>query len=269
MGAWPPALILTAAIVLGSAMDATIKYLTATNAVLVVVLGRYVVGSAFSAALYWRKGAPPISAGMWKAHAWRGVFIAGTATSFFWSLTVLPLAEAVALSFIYPLIVPFAAALMLGERVRPTSLLAAGVGFAGVVIAAQGAPSVEEAPLRALGVAAVLISAALFAIAMVLLRQRAQLDGPLIVSLMSSLIPALIVAIPAIVLSPPPQWSDWPAFLLMGALAAAFMYLLARAYAGAEAQQLAPITPNSSGPVFWGILFFRRRRVRKSTPVRR
>jgi drug/metabolite transporter (DMT)-like permease len=241
MGAWPPALILTAAIVLGSAMDATIKYLTATNAVLVVVLGRYVVGSAFSAALYWRKGAPPISAGMWKAHAWRGVFIAGTATSFFWSLTVLPLAEAVALSFIYPLIVPFAAALMLGERVRPTSLLAAGVGFAGVVIAAQGAPSVEEAPLRALGVAAVLISAALFAIAMVLLRQRAQLDGPLIVSLMSSLIPALIVAIPAIVLSPPPQWSDWPAFLLMGALAAAFMYLLARAYAGAEAQQLAPI----------------------------
>ncbi len=241
MRGWPPALILTAAIVLGAAMDATIKYLALASPVLIVVLGRYVFGSLFSAGLYWRAGAPPISAAMWKAHAWRGFFIAGTASAFFWSLTVLPLAEAVALSFIYPLIVPFVAAIMLGERVRATALIAAGVGFVGVVIAAQGAPPVEQAPLRALGVAAVLISAALFAIAMVLLRQRAQLDGPVIVSLMSSLIPAMIVVLPALILSPPPNWADWPIFLLMGGLAAAFMYLLARAYAGAEAQQLAPI----------------------------
>jgi S-adenosylmethionine uptake transporter len=42
-------------------------------------------------------------------------------------------------------------------------------------------------------------------------------------------------------MSPPPLWSDWPVFLLMGLFAASFMYLMAQAYAGAEAQQLAPI----------------------------
>lgn len=241
MRAPPPALLLTIAIVFGSAMDATIKHLTQTNPVLLVVFGRYVIGALFSAGVYLRAGSPPISLAVWRAHIVRGLFIAGTASAFFWSLTVLPLAEAVALSFVYPLIVPFVAAVLIGERVRATSLIAAAIGFAGVIVAAQGAPSAEEAPQHGLGVAAVLISALLFAVAMVLLRKRAQTDGAVIVSLMSSVIPGILIAAPAIALSAPPNWSDWPAFVLMGALAAIFMYMLARAYAGAEAQQLAPI----------------------------
>jgi S-adenosylmethionine uptake transporter len=105
----------------------------------------------------------------------------------------------------------------------------------------QGAPSEAEAPNHDLGVAAVLTSAFFFSIAMVLLRERAQKDGAPIVGLMTSLIPGLIIAGPAIAFAPPPVLSDWPFFLLMGAFAAVFMYLMARAYAAAEAQQLAPI----------------------------
>lgn len=241
MGALPPALILTFAIVLGSAMDATIKYLTIASPVLLVVLGRYGFGALFSGLVYWRAGAPRITGEMWRGHMWRAVFIAGAATGFFYALSVLPFAEAVAISFIYPLIIPFIAALLLKERVRGSSLVAALIGFAGVIVAAQGAPSLEESPQHALGVASVLVSAVCFAIAMVLLRQRAQGDGPVIVSLLSSLMPGLLIAAPAIALSGPPHWEDWPIYLFMGALAAGFMYLLARAYAAAEAQQLAPI----------------------------
>ncbi|HRK63294.1 MAG TPA: DMT family transporter [Terricaulis sp.] len=241
MHALSPALVLVVAIMFGSAMDATIKHLTATNAVLIVLLGRYFFGALFSSGVYLRAGRPPISAEMWRAHALRGFVIAATASAFFWALSVLPLAEAVALSFIYPLIVPFVAALVLREPVRPSSLIAAGIGFAGVIVAAQGAPSAEENPLHAWGVASVLVSAALFALAMVLLRERAQKDGPAIVSLMSSLMPGVIVAAPALALSPPPNWADWPAFLLLGVLAGLFMYMLAVAYSRAEAQQLAPI----------------------------
>lgn len=236
-----PALILVLAITAGSAMDATIKYLTQSNAVLIVTLGRYVVGALFSLAIWHQAGKPAITPEMWRAHALRGFVIAGCATTFFWALTVLPLAEAVTLTFIYPLIVPFAAWIGLRERVRPQSMIAALVGFTGVIIATQGAPSVSQSPQHALGVAAVLTSAALFSIAMVLLRQRAQTDGAAIVGLMTSLFPALIIAGPAIAFAPPPNWSDWPLFLLMGALAAVFMYLMARAYAKAEAQVLAPI----------------------------
>jgi S-adenosylmethionine uptake transporter len=87
----------------------------------------------------------------------------------------------------------------------------------------------------------VLVSAGFFSIAMVLLRERAQKDGAAIVGLMTSLVPGVILATPALLFATPPTLSDWPYFLQMGALAAVFMYLMAAAYARAEAQQLAPI----------------------------
>ncbi len=236
-----PALLLVAAIVAGSGMDAAIKYLAQTNHVLVVTFGRYAIGASFSLGIWAHAGRPAISAEMWRAHGLRGFVITGTALGFFWALTVLPLAEAVTLSFIYPLIIPFVARFMIGERLRLSSLAAAALGFVGVIIAAQGAPSAEEAPLHAYGVAAVLFSALMFALAMVLLRARAQTDGAVIVGMMSSLIPAIILAVPTLLIATPPTLADWPGFLVLGALAAAFMYLIARAYAGAEAQQLAPI----------------------------
>jgi S-adenosylmethionine uptake transporter len=87
----------------------------------------------------------------------------------------------------------------------------------------------------------VLVSAFFFSIAMVLLRERAQKDGAPIVGLMTSLVPGVILLTPTALFATPPVLETWPFFLLMGALAAVFMYLMAQAYARAEAQQLAPI----------------------------
>ena len=121
-------------------------------------------------------------------------------------------------------------------------MICALIGFAGVIVAMQGAPSEAESPQHDLGVIAVLVSAAFFSIAMVLLRERSQKDGavdrraddqrrarrdPDCADRSCS--------------RRRPCWSDWSFFLLMGALAAVFMYLMAQAYARAEAQQLAPI----------------------------
>ncbi|MEZ5971864.1 MAG: DMT family transporter [Hyphomonadaceae bacterium] len=256
----PPALVLTLAIVTGSAMDATIKHLAQTNSVLLVAFGRYLFGAMFSALLWWRAGHPTITKEMWRAHGLRGFVIATCAVTFFWSLSVLPLAEAVTLSFIYPLLAPFVAALILKERVRAQSLICAVIGFAGVIVAMQGAPSSAESPDHDLGVIAALVAASFFSIAMVLLRERAQKDGPLIVSLMTSVVPGMILFVPALFLAVnmptlintamgthlPSAASvlvldEWWFFLQMGALAAGFMYLMAQAYARAEAQQLAPI----------------------------
>lgn len=237
----PPALVLTLAIVAGACMDATIKFLSQTNHVLLVAFGRYLFGALFSFLIYWRAGRPTIDKEMWRAHFLRGFVIATCAVTFFWALSILPLAEAVALSFIYPLIAPFAARVILGERIRASSIICAAIGFAGVIVAIQGAPSEAESPQHDLGVAAVLVSAFFFSIAMVLLRERSQKDGAAIVGLMTGLIPGLIVAGPTLIFATPPNLETWPFFLLMGALAAVFMYMMAQAYARAEAQQLAPI----------------------------
>ena len=57
---------------------------------------------------------------MWRAHGVRGFLIAACAVTFFWALSVLPLAEAVTLSFIYPLLAPFVArAVAEGARSAP------------------------------------------------------------------------------------------------------------------------------------------------------
>lgn len=239
--ALPPALVLTLAIIAGASMDATIKFLAESNHVLLVAFGRYLFGAVFSFLIYWRAGRPAISAEMWRAHGLRGFVIATCAVTFFWALSVLPLAEAVTLSFIYPLMAPFVAALILKERIRASSVICAVIGFGGVIVAMQGAPSEAESPQHDLGVAAVLVSAFFFSIAMVLLRERSQKDGAPIVGLMTSFFPGVILLIPTIVFATPPVLETLPFFLLMGALAAVFMYLMACAYARAEAQQLAPI----------------------------
>jgi S-adenosylmethionine uptake transporter len=236
-----PALVLALAVLAGSAMDATIKHLGQSNHVLLVALGRYAFGALFSLGVYLHAGRPTITEAMWRFHGLRGLIIAFAGTGFFWSFTVLPLAEAITYSFVGLLMIPLAAAALIGERLRATSLIAGLAGFAGVVFAMQGAPSVEQSPRHALGVGVVLVSALLFAISMVMMRKRAASDGAPIVGLLSSLLPALMLAAPALLIAPPPLWRDWPVFLLMGAFAAIFMYLMARAYAGAEAQQLAPI----------------------------
>lgn len=237
----PPALILLAGIAAGACMDGTIKHLAQTNSVLLVTLGRYLFGAAFSLIPWLHAGRPAITRDMLKAHFWRGVVVASCSVGFFWGLTVLPLAEAVTLSFIYPLIVPFIARVMIGESIRLSSIGAALIGFAGVVVATLGAPSADVSPMHGYGVAAVLYSTVMFSVAMVMMRDRAKKDGPIIVGLLSSLMPGLILVLPAITFSAPPNFGDWWGFVMMGAFAAVFMYLIARAYAGAEAQQLAPI----------------------------
>ncbi len=237
----PPAVLLTLAILAGASMDATIKWLSQSNHVLLVAFGRYLFGALFSSVIWWRAGHPTITKEMWRAHGLRGFVIAICAVTFFWSLSVLPLAEAVALSFIYPLLAPFVAAVILKERIRPQSVICALVGFAGVIVAMQGAPSETESPQHGLGVIAAFVAATFFSIAMVLLRERSQKDGPVIVSLMTSVVPGIILTAPTIAFATPPHLEDWWFFLQLGALAAVFMYLMAQAYAKAEAQQLAPI----------------------------
>lgn len=241
MRAFPLLLVMVAAIAAGATMDATIKYLAQTNPILLVALARYAFASAISFCVWVHAGKPRITPVMWRGHALRGIIIAFSAVTFFWSLTVLPLAEAVTLSFIYPLVAPFVARVMLGEQIRASAIGAAVIGFVGVLIAVSGEPPSEQNEQHTLGLIAVLLSAVTFSISMIMMRARAVADGPIIVSFLASFIPGLIVAAPAIALSPPPHLADWPIFVFLGVIAALFMYLISHAYARGEAQQLAPI----------------------------
>ncbi|MEZ5921604.1 MAG: DMT family transporter [Parvularculaceae bacterium] len=224
-----------------SVMDATIKHLVETNSVLVVTFLRYVFGGAFALAIWLRAGRPALTFERLKAHGVRGLVIVFSATLFFWSLKVLPLAQAVVITFIAPLLVPIIALFILGERIRRRSIIAGGVGFAGVVIASWGGADFSAEPERLLGAAAAFSAAVTYALSIVLLRGRAGKDGPEVIGLLAAFLPGLLIAGPAIATGAAPPLSDLPALIALGVLAAAGINLLARAYALAEAQKLAPL----------------------------
>ncbi|KAF0179906.1 MAG: DMT family transporter [Hyphomonadaceae bacterium] len=222
-------------------MDAVIKHLSITNSALAIALGRYVFGAAAAGAIWNAAGRPGITMEMVRAHALRAVLIATSAWCFFYALGQLELVEAITLGFVAPLLVPFAAWALLGEKPRVTNVAAGVIGFIGAVIAANGQPIEDQSPERIAGIAAALTASVTYALSIALLRQRADKDGAPVVGLMQTLLPMAIVAGPAIMLSPLPPLGDLPWFLVMGTLGATGWYLLIKAYARTEAQRLAPL----------------------------
>lgn len=217
-------------------MDVVVKHLAATSAVSVITLARYVTGTAI-ALLVWRlQGQPRLTRAMLPLHMLRGLLIAAMALSFYYGLTVLPLAEAITLSFIAPLLVPPLASLALGERMQPRFLVAGALGFVGVLVTVQGAPDFSGD--RLLGLGAVLFAAIAYAGTSVLLRARAATDGSTIVTLMGAAVPMLVLS-PAAIGAPMPDWPLIGWFVLLGLIGNIGMQLLSRAYARIEAQALA------------------------------
>jgi S-adenosylmethionine uptake transporter len=217
-------------------MDVVVKYLATSNDVQVITLARYVTGTILALGVWQAQGRPRITRAMLPVHLLRGFMIAVMALSFYYSLTHLPLAEAITLSFIAPLLVPPLASLVLGERMQQRYLAAGALGFAGVLVTVQGAPDFSGDRLLALG--AVLLSAVLYAGSSVLLRARAASDGSTIITLMGAAVPMLVLS-PAAIGAPVPDFATLGWFVLLGLLGNVGMQLLSRAYARIEAQALA------------------------------
>jgi S-adenosylmethionine uptake transporter len=238
-----PMLLGAAGLAFLCAMDAVIKYLNQDHAVLIVVIGRYLLGTVLALMVWWGAGRPRLTREMAPAHLLRGAMIAASAFLFYWSLTVLTLAEAITLSFITPLLTPPLAWAMLGERMRWQNFAAGVLGFVGVLVAVQGARISGDA--RLLGLAAVFGASLTYAVTLVLLRARAAVDGSVVVTLMGSLVPLLLLA-PALLLLPAtlrvmPALAVLPWFVLLGLLGNLGVQLLSRGYARADAQTMAPV----------------------------
>lgn len=248
----PPMLLAFIAIALLCAMDAAIKAGTLGHAVIMVTFLRYLFGMLLSLPLLLVWGSTPLNAELLKGHAVRGLVIASAAYLFFYGLWAIPIAEAVTIAFIAPLLVPPVAALMLGERMRRRNVVACFVGFAGALVAVVGADSGAAGPNHTKGVIACMTSAVLYAFSITLLRQRATRDDGWTISFFAAFFPALFTAPFALAMAPLPEVGELPLFALMGLLGAGGMVLLAFAYARAEAQQLIVLEYTALG---WAALF--------------
>ena len=231
------------------ALDAAVKHLTFEYALLLVVFGRYATGSVFALSVWAWQGHPAFTRDMAVPHLVRGVLIALTATLFFYAIHRLPLAEAITLSFTAPLMIPPLAQLLIGERMRGPVLGAAALGFVGVLVTVQGAPSFSGERLPAL--AAILAASLTYALSAIAMRSRAALDGATLLTLSGSLIPLALLA-PFAVGESFPAPADWGWFAAAGLFGNLGIQLLARAYAEVEVQVLGVLEFTA---LFWAALF--------------
>ncbi len=247
-----PFLVACTGIATFAAMDGLMKGLSIEMGAYNAMLWRTAI--AFVAMLpvfLWRRSPWPAQQVL-RLHVWRGLVISVMAVLFFRGLALVPLAEAIALSFIAPLIALYLAAAMLGEKINSRAVVASVLGFGGAVVVISGkiAGTYEDEVL--LGIAAILASAVLYAYNLILQRRQALLAGPVEIVVFQSGTLVCVYLLFA------PWWAVLPGAELLPALCGAAVFsvtsilLLSWAYARAEARVLLPVEYTAFA---WAALF--------------
>ena len=252
-----PFMVAAAGVGTFSLMDAAMKDLALSLGAFNAVMWRNSFGALFMGLLFvgTRQKWPP--AHILKMHLWRSIIVSVMAVSFFWSLTQLPLAEAIGLSFIAPVIALYLAAVMLGETIGRSAIWASLSGLGGVVIILAGRLSGDYSSGQLWGAASVLFSAVVFAYNLILARRQAQLAGPIEIAFFQNLFVAATLGLAAPWFLQPIGLSDAPMIGGAAVLAIISLLLLSWAYARAEAQILIPVEYTGFvWAAFFGWLFF-------------
>ena len=198
--------------------------------------------------LVWRAGgAHTLRVYNVQGQAIRAVLVVGTAALFLTGLSLLPLADAIALTFAGPLFTVAMAGLFLGEQVGWRRWLAVSVGFAGVVIMLQ--PGTDTLRLAAF----IPLCAALFgALRDIITRRISTSESSIAVLFYSSFAVAL-----AGLLTLPFGWrwmtaTDLMLVVLAGILQGSAHYLYIEAYRLAQAGL---VSPYKYSQLIWALIF--------------
>lgn len=239
-------------IALFSAMDAAMKGVSIAIGAYNAMLWRALIGAGVSGAIFFALRTPLPAKGAMRLHLLRGALTAVMAVLFFWGVVRVPLAEAIAISFIAPLIALYLAAVMLGERIRGSAILGSLLGLAGVGIILVARARGDFGPEALPGALAVLGSAVLYALNIVLMRKQALVAKPMEIAFFQSLTTSGFLLLAAPLLAAWPAGGQLPALTLSALLAISSLVLLSWAYGRAEAQALIAVEYTAFG---WAALF--------------
>ena len=186
-------------------------------------------------------------------HALRACLLSSATFFFFLSLKFLPIADALAIFFVQPLVVTALSPLLLKEHVGPRRWAAVAVGFVGTLIIIR--PSfggMNPGSLFALAAGCCL------ALYFLMTRRISGAQKAIVTTFHTNLLGACILSalVPLVWVTPKPM--DWLLFLSLAAIANAGQYCIVRAYDHAEASLLAPlaytemVTSTMMGWLFFG-----------------
>jgi drug/metabolite transporter (DMT)-like permease len=182
----------------------------------------------------------------------RGLLFATSAYAFFLALARQPMANTMAVFFIYPLVVLIASALLLKERISALRWAVVAVGFAGALLVIRPSLSGISA-----GNAFALLSGLGYALGMMATRRLAAHDPGLVTGVISAAVGVALysLAMPFLWRAPTPV--EWLWLALLGGVAALGHYLLIAAHRLATAAQLAPYGyAEIISTIFFGLIVF-------------
>lgn len=250
-----------------SMQDSVIKAISGEHAVTLAIMLRAVVSFPILVAMVaWGGGLRQLDTPHWPLLLLRGGILLCAYTTYFMAFPALPLAEAIALYFMVPLLITVMSGPLLGERVSAKAWAAVAVGLVGVfIILRPGSGLFEPAALLSL------VSAATYAYAMIMARQMgADVPASVMVFYQNTvyLIGALAIAVAMQVLhvKPPghpsldflvrgwdmPNWRDLGLMGVCGVIAAVGSTLLANAYRVGAANI---VTPFEYTGMIWAVVF--------------
>ncbi|MEM7377339.1 MAG: DMT family transporter [Pseudomonadota bacterium] len=237
--------LMSVAMLLLPGIDAIAKLLAERVPVVQIVWARFAFQSLFFAlalALWGQVGsARPIQLSRQLA---RGALIALATVLFFSALPHLPLADAIALFFVEPLLLTLLAAVLLGEAIGWRRLAAVAVGFGSALLIIQ--PSFARVGSAALLPVA---AAAAFAFYLILTRSLSAVVSPLAMQFYAGVAGVTVMTVVLVLgafgsvadWQPVwPAWTDWLWLALLGAIASVGHFMVVLAFARAPAATLAP-----------------------------
>ncbi len=231
----PGIALFVSAVCLFPFMDATAKYLTAEYHVAQIVWARYTFHLVVVALLLRASLLKYMRSRSLRLQIVRTVLMIGATLLFFTALRFVPLANAIAINFLAPLLVVSFSAPLLKEKVEPVRWLAVAIGFVAVLLIIRpGLHGFQWASLL------VVCSASCYALYQLVTRRLSTVDHPFTTLFYSGIGGFLVFSLWA-----PFEWKDpdtaaWLLMVLMGVIGGLSHYFLIKAFAHAPASVLAP-----------------------------
>lgn len=233
-------------------LTSVIRYMSTDMHPIELAFFRNLFGLFFMLPWFWNAGLNALKTDRLKLHGFRSTIGLAAMTLWFSAIALMPVAEAMALSFSAPLFATVGAALLLKEQVRARRWAATVIGFIGtlIIIRPDGAN---------LGLASglVLAASACMAMAALSVKSLSRTENPNTIVLFMGLLMTPMSFIPALFFWTTPTSVDYLWFLLIGLLATIGQVSMARSFASADISAVLPF--DFSRLVFaaiMGYLFF-------------
>ena len=165
----------------------------------------------------------------------RAIMLAAATVLFFSALETMPVADALAVYFVYPFLITLMAPWLLGETVGIRRFAAVLIGFCGSILIIR--PGMQDVPI---GIYYVLGASVCFATFNLLTRKLSGRGDPWMTVFYQSAVGALVLAVFVPLTWRTPDAESLPSFALIAFAAIAGHWLIVKAYDCAPASLLAP-----------------------------